>query len=101
MILRRMGSGSLRAGAGRPEKRVTARSKLPQKKCTGLDLPIKRERKTLNTSSTETRVRQNRRAYSLSYDAWILSWSKAMGLAISTGRSEERRVGEEGRSRWC
>jgi hypothetical protein len=45
---------------------VTARSKLPQKKWTGLDLPIKRERKTLSTSSTETSVRQKRRAYSLS-----------------------------------
>ena len=30
--------------AGRPEKRVTARSKLPQKKWTGLHLPQKRER---------------------------------------------------------
>ena len=29
------------SGAGRPEKRVTARSKLPQKKCTGLHLPRK------------------------------------------------------------
>ena len=29
------------SGAARPEKRVTARSKLPQKKCTGLALPRK------------------------------------------------------------
>src|SRR5579871_917347 len=85
MILRKIGSGSLRSGAGRPENRVTARSKLPQKKCTGLDLPIKRDLKTLKTSSTETRVRQKRRAYSLSYDAWVLSWSNGIGLAISTG----------------
>ena len=28
-------------GAVRPENRVTARSKLPQKKCTGLALPMK------------------------------------------------------------
>src|SRR5438045_5779088 len=33
-------------GAGRPEKRVTARSKLPQKKCTGLHLPQNRERRS-------------------------------------------------------
>src|ERR1035438_5440965 len=31
----------LRGGAGRPEKRVHARSKLPQKKWTGLHLPMK------------------------------------------------------------
>ena len=32
-------------GAGRPENRVTAMSKAPQKKCTGLTLPRKRARK--------------------------------------------------------
>ena len=31
-------------GAVRPENRVTARSKLPQKKCTGLTLPRNRDR---------------------------------------------------------
>ena len=36
-------------GAVRPEKRVTARSKLPQKKCTGLTLPMKRERNSVST----------------------------------------------------
>ena len=40
-----MKSGMLGApgwgGAGRPENRVTARSKLPQKKCTGLAFPEK------------------------------------------------------------
>ena len=34
-------------GAGRPEKRVTARSGAPQKKCTGLHLPVKRPRNSL------------------------------------------------------
>src|SRR3546814_4231016 len=38
-------------GAPRPEKRVTARSKAPQKKCEGLDLPWNRARNTLNTRS--------------------------------------------------
>ena len=41
-----------RGGARRPLKRVTARSKLPQKKCTGLHLPRKPARKRSNTGST-------------------------------------------------
>ena len=53
-------------GAGRPENRVTARSKLPQKKCTGLHLPQNRDRNSLNTRSLCTRTRQNRLAYSRS-----------------------------------
>jgi len=48
-----------RSGAGRPEKRVTARSKLPQKKWTGLALPMNRERNSLKMASTVTRIRQN------------------------------------------
>ena len=47
-------------GAGRPEKRVTARSKLPQKRCTGLDLPRKPVRNRLKTRSVCRRIRQNR-----------------------------------------
>ena len=39
-------------GARRPEKRVTARSKLPQKKWTGLHLPMKAVRNSRNTRST-------------------------------------------------
>ena len=46
-------------GAGRPEKRVTAMSMAPQKKCTGLTLPEKRARNALNTRSTCTSWRQN------------------------------------------
>ena len=46
----RVGAGR---GARRPEKRVTARSKLPQKKCTGLHLPMNRVRNSLNTLSTD------------------------------------------------
>ncbi len=42
-----IGSAPGRGGARRPEKRVTARSKLPQKKCTGLHLPTKPQRKLL------------------------------------------------------
>ena len=48
------------AARGRPEKRVTARSKLPQKKCTGLALPRKPLRKSLKTRSTCTSARQKR-----------------------------------------
>src|SRR5918912_896699 len=50
-------------GAGRPEKRVTARSKLPQKKCTGLTLPMKRARNALSTRSAWRSTRQKRCAY--------------------------------------
>src|SRR5262245_51638444 len=46
------------SGARRPEKRVTARSKPPQKKWTGLTLPRKLLRKSLNTRSAWTSARQ-------------------------------------------
>src|SRR5271157_5134496 len=79
------GSASGRGGALRPEKRVTARSKLPQKKCTGLLLPIKRDRNSLKISSVRTRIRQNRFAYSGSYEACSVSLSKAIGSGTSHG----------------
>jgi hypothetical protein len=44
--------------AGLPEKRDTARSNPPQKKCTGLDLPVNRARKTLKTVSISRTVCQ-------------------------------------------
>ena len=59
-----MNAGPSRGGAGLPEKRVTARSKLPQKKCTGLHLPTKSQRDSVKTRSTCTRIRQKRFAYS-------------------------------------
>jgi hypothetical protein len=43
-------------GAVRPENRVTARSKLPQKKCTGLTLPMNRARNSLKTRSVWSRA---------------------------------------------
>src|SRR6266516_3037591 len=46
-------------GAGRPEKRVTAKSKLPQKKCTGLALPMKRARNSFMTRLACTKASQN------------------------------------------
>src|ERR1700685_661269 len=78
-------SAPSRGGARRPEKRVTARSKLPQKKCTGLFLQMKRDRNSLKISSALTRMRQNRFAYPGSYDACCVSWSKAIGLGTSHG----------------
>ena len=54
------GTLPVKAGARRPEKRVTARSKLPQKKCTGLALPTKPVRNCLNTRSIWTRACQKR-----------------------------------------
>src|SRR6516165_8946134 len=53
----------LGGGAVRPEKRVTTRSKLPQKKCTGLALPMKRMRNPFNTRLACTRACQNRHTY--------------------------------------
>src|SRR5487761_1716403 len=75
-------------GARRPENRVTARSKLPQKKCTGLDLPMNRPRNSSKTESAETSARQKRFAYSGSYDACTRSSSKRIGLGISTGMGQ-------------
>src|SRR6188474_2788395 len=75
----------LGGGACPPEKRVTARSKLPQKKCTGLHLPQKRDRNCLNTRSLCTSTRQNRLAYSRSYERCFSSWSNAIGFSISLG----------------
>src|SRR3546814_5499319 len=53
--------------APRPEKRVTARSKAPHKKCEGLDLPWNRARHTLNTRSACANARQMRLMASASY----------------------------------
>ena len=63
--LARNGIGQMRNAAGmlrrlRPEKRVTARSNEPQKKCTGLDLPRKPVRKWLITSLSRQQMRQKR-----------------------------------------
>ena len=48
-----------RSGARRPEKRVTARSKLPQNKCTGLHLPMNSQRKRSSTGFMASIMRQN------------------------------------------
>ena len=53
-----------RCGASRPENRVQAKSKLPQKKCTGLHLPMNRARNCSITLEVETRIRHHRWAYS-------------------------------------
>ena len=73
-------------GARRPEKRVTARSGAPQKKCTGLALPRKRPRKVRKTRSAWTSTRQKRRADSASYARGRSSSSKGTGSATSLGR---------------
>src|SRR6478672_6701871 len=73
------------SGAGRPEKRVQARSKPPHQKCDGLDLPRNRPRNVLKTRSESTRICQQRCAASASYDAWILSSLNGSASAISTG----------------
>ena len=55
-----MKAGPSRGGAGRPEKRVTARSKLPQKKCTGLHLPTNPHADFVNTRATCATIRHQR-----------------------------------------
>jgi len=66
MILRRIGSGSLRGGAGSPEKRVTARSKAAPEEMDRAGLADKARTEDFEHVVTETSVRQKRRAYSLS-----------------------------------
>ena len=80
-----MKAGPSRGGAVRPEKRVTAKSKLPQKKCTGLHFPMNWHRTSFNTRSLWARMRQTRFAYFRSYEWWTLSSSKRIGEGISTG----------------
>src|SRR6266542_2942619 len=79
-----------RCGAGRPEKRVTARSKLPQKKCTGLHFPTKPHRNLSDTGFIATRARQNALAQAGSYDRCTESASKRMGSGTSTGIGQMR-----------
>ena len=55
-----MNVGPSRGGAGRPEKRVTARSKPPQKKWTGLALPTKPARRSVKTGAMRVRIVQQR-----------------------------------------
>ena len=78
-------SAPSRSGARRPEKSVTARSKLPQKKWTGLALPMKRARNSPRTRLVARSTRQKRCAHSGSYDAWTSSFSNGIGFGTSTG----------------
>src|SRR5262245_34870102 len=94
-----MKAGPSRGGATRPENRVSARSKLPQKKCVGLAFPTNWQRDAVNTLSTWTRIRQKRFAYAGSYEWCSVSSSNRVGVGISTGidhildgRSISRRV---------
>lgn len=73
------------SGAVRPENRVTARSGAPQKTCTGLHLPMNRERKRLHTRSACTSARQKRFAWSGSYARCTSSCSKGIASATSFG----------------
>src|SRR6516165_10250391 len=69
-------------GARRPEKRVTARSKDPQKKLTGLALPRKSARNRLMTRCASTSDSQNQRMAAASYAS--CSSSSANGIASGT-----------------
>src|SRR6478752_4448199 len=80
-----IGSAPGFSGALRPENRVTARSKLPQKKCTGLDFPMNCDRKRCRTASTESKMRQNFCTDAASYERCNWSLSKGIGSGISTG----------------
>src|SRR5258705_172288 len=81
----RMNEGPSRGGACLPEKRETARSKPPQKKCVGLHFPMKLHRQRVKTSATRDRMRQQRAAYSGSYERCTTSSSNRIGEGISTG----------------
>ncbi|OAK54629.1 hypothetical protein A3K89_04570 [Rhodococcoides kyotonense] len=85
-------------GAGRPEKRVTARSKAPQKKCDGLDLPRNSPRNREKTRSALTSECQNVDIASASYEQWVVSsangtaWGSSTGVpTIRTSRPSSRR----------
>src|SRR5260221_8041163 len=80
-----MNAGPSRGGARLPEKRLTARSKAPQKKCEGLHLPTKEQRACVYTSSICRKMRQHRFAKTGSYDAWTVSSVNRIGVGISTG----------------
>ena len=69
----RMNAGPSRGGAGLPEKRVTARSKPPQKKWTGLHFPTKSHCDIVKTRAIWRRIRQQRFAYAGSYERWTVS----------------------------
>ncbi len=71
--------------ARRPLNRETARSKLPQKKCTGLHFPMNRPRNAFSTVSADASTRQNRVAYSGSYDACWVSSANGIGFGTSSG----------------
>jgi hypothetical protein len=75
-------------GAVRPENRLTARSIAPQKKCTGLTLPTKRDRNTSNTRFICTSASQNRCAWAPSYATCDVSVSKGIAPSISTGMGQ-------------
>ena len=72
-------------GAVRPEKRVTARSKLPQKKWTGLALPRKPARKRVITRLAWSNAPHNARTCLLSKAECRSSSSKGIASAISLG----------------
>ena len=61
---------------------MTARSKLPQKKCTGLTLPVKPDRNSDSAQFAASSCRQNAVAWSGTYSRG--STSSAKGIAGST-----------------
>src|SRR3954463_6332572 len=83
-----MNAGPSRGGAARPENLVTARSKAPQKKCTGLHLPTKSQREPSNTRATLERIVQQRFASTGSYEegvSWVPS-RNGTGSSTATGQ---------------
>ena len=84
-----MNAGPSRGGAGRPEKRVTARSKAPQKKWTGLHLPTNAQRGAgqrpldLHAGCARTGSRT-----AGSYARWSVSLSSRIGAGISTATGQ-------------
>src|SRR5438132_14008072 len=73
---------ALDGGAGRPEKRVTARSKLCQKRWTGLVLPLNQPLNSSSTESDQSSTRPKRPIAARSHEA--CSTSSGNGVVIGT-----------------
>src|SRR5438132_9693978 len=76
---------ALDGGAGRPEKRVTARSKLCQKRWTRLVLPLNQPLNSSNTKSDQSKTRQNQKNTSQSQNACSISSQNSLVTGTPNG----------------
>src|SRR6185503_8198077 len=83
----RVTGSALELGLGRPEKRVTARSKPCQNKCTGLVLPLNQLLNSSKTESDQSRIRPKRATASWSQDACSVSSRNGVFIGTPNGFS--------------